>query len=141
MTLLRWIAIGTLALALAACSTIGIDGVPLDGTQWRAISVGGHPIVGDVVATIKFDGGLASGSAGCNGYSTQQPIRIEGHALELGDTLSTLGRCVDAHGRDAPAMAVEDAFLRILRAADAIAIVNGNLVIGSGVGEIRFVRQ
>jgi heat shock protein HslJ len=140
----RFAAVGFMSLvivaALAACSSTRVDGTDLDGTRWRAVSIAGRPVSGEKAPTITFSGGLASGSAGCNGYSTQNPMTINGDELKLGDTLSTLGRCVQANGQDAPEMAVEDAFLGLLRAADRIAVVDGRLVIGSAAGDIEFER-
>lgn len=137
----RWpVAALALALVLAGCSSLVVDGHDLEGTRWVAVSVVGRaPIVGSM-PTLRFDGGLVSGSAGCNGYSSQEPAKITSGKLVIGSTLMTLGRCLESGGGDAPVMAIEEAFSGVLRTADHIEFRGSQLIISGPASEVVFER-
>lgn len=128
------------AFLVVGCSSLVVDGHNLEGTSWTAVSVAGRaPIVGSE-PSLRFDGGLVSGSAGCNAYASQQPVTLTGGRLEIGSTLMTLGRCIETGGADAPVMAIERAFSAALEAADRIAFRGEQLVLTGPQGELVFER-
>ena len=134
-------AVAVTALALAACASLSVDGESLDGTHWRAVSVAGKPPIPGSAPTLVFDGGRIQGSAGCNSYSSSDPVGISNGTLVIGTTLMTLGACVGSDGEDLPVMAVEEAFSTALGAADHIGLRDAHLVISGPNGELVFEPQ
>lgn len=130
-----------LALMVAACSSLTVDGHGLEGTHWRAVSVAGQAPIRGSEPTLRFDRGLVSGSMGCNTYSSQQPATITNGTIQIGTTLTTLGRCVQTGGDDAPVMAIEFAFQDTLWAAHRIEFRGDQLVVSGSAGEIVFNRD
>jgi heat shock protein HslJ len=130
-----------LALLLGGCGPLAVDGLHLDGTRWTATSVVGLAPIAGSEPTLNFEGGLVSGSLGCNTYASQQRATISGQRLEIGPTLMTLGRCIETGGADAPVMAIEDAFWLALQAADQISTRGDQLVLSGSAGELVFERQ
>lgn len=69
---------------LASCSTppaAAVSQPVLEGLAFTATSVRGAPLTG-TAPTLRFEGGRASGSDGCNRYSV--PVSIRGSAIEFG---------------------------------------------------------
>lgn len=54
---------------------------PLDGTAWVLSSLPGRTLVPKQTPTLGFEGGRASGTDGCNRYST--PYTVKGTAIEV----------------------------------------------------------
>ncbi len=83
---------------------------PLEGPTWSLLSiVGARQIEGEAVAwpdpawlvegteiTIAFEGGTASGSAGCNDYGAA--YTLDGTSLEFGDIAATEKACLTPEG-------------------------------------------
>jgi len=131
-----------LALSLAACSSLSVDGLTLNGTSWRAVSVAGNLPVAGSEPTLTFElGGQIDGSTGCNTYASNDPIAISGNDFRGGGSvLMTLGACVGEDGVDLPVMAIERAFSDALSAANRIGLRRGALVLAGPRGELVFER-
>ena len=55
----------------AACATPEpAPGDPLSGTRWSLVSIGGSPALTSGSPSLQFEKGRASGSDGCNRYTT-----------------------------------------------------------------------
>lgn len=65
-------ALFTVALLLTACTSVApaTDAPSLDGTAWVLSSLPGRTLVPGEKPTLRFDGGRASGTDGCNRYTT-----------------------------------------------------------------------
>jgi heat shock protein HslJ len=65
-------ALVTAALLLTACTSMApaTDAPSLDGTAWVLASLPGRTLVSGEKPTLRFDAGGASGTDGCNRYST-----------------------------------------------------------------------
>lgn len=126
------------AIVFAGCSSLAVDGHDLEGTRWVAISVAGHAPIAGSEPTIVFENGLVHGSSGCNTYSSQDLARIESGKLVIGATLTTLGRCIETGGGDAPVMPIEEAFSAALRTANHVQLRGEQLVISGSGGELVF---
>ncbi len=101
----------TLLLALSAlggCATAGL-GPNLGGREWVAQDVNGAPVSAAKPLTLRFDGGQASGSAGCNTFSGSYKLRED--RLEFGPLATTRMACEPA------IMEQEGRYLAILGAA------------------------
>jgi len=85
MILSNRLAVASLALAglLSACTTMSsaADAPNLDGTAWVLSSLPGRTLVPGTTATLRFEGGRAGGSDGCNRYSA--PYKAAGGRLEV----------------------------------------------------------
>ena len=129
-----------LAATLAACSSLLVDGRSIDNTAWRAVSVGGQVPEPGHEPTMQFEAGTVRGNAGCNGYTGQEPARIDRGRLDVEDTLITLGGCIDAQGRTTPWGELEPVFMHLLTGRPSIAFRGDQLVLSSSNGEIVFER-
>jgi len=113
----------TLALAalLAACGKSGTS-ANLDGTEWVLQSLNGlSPLLGTRV-TLAFEGGQASGSAGCNSYFGA--YRVEGQDGLIFDAIAnTEMACLEPAG----IMEQETQYLEILRGASSFRLSDGEL--------------
>jgi heat shock protein HslJ len=71
------------AVILSACAgpSLAVSQPTLEGTAWTLKSITGVPVTGSA-PTLRFEGGRASGSDGCNRYTT--PVSIKGFAIEFG---------------------------------------------------------
>ena len=94
MHTLRQLSVGVvvgLTVLVAACG--GSAGTPtpaadgLSGTSWALTSMDDQPVPADVVVTLAFAAGTASGSSGCNTYSG--PYTVDGQSLDFGALAST----------------------------------------------------
>ena len=88
--------------------------------------------------TLVFDGGKVRGNAGCNGYNGQESASIVDNRLVVGETLQTLGGCIDAHGMTTPWGALEPTFMLLLTTNSSIAFRGDELVIAGSNGELVF---
>ena len=106
----------------------------IEGIEWRAVEIGGSPVVGPAAVTLRLDGGRAAGSGGCNGYGG--PYRFEeGGRLSFGPLVSTRRACADEAGNRQ-----ESAFHRILAAVSRYRIDrDGSLLLSAEDGStVRF---
>ena len=123
----------TLALATSAAS-VGQDGATSpEGIDWkltRYVSNGVDTAVPfGITATLRMDGGLATGSGGCNTFSGT--YAIDGTTLMFGDEISTtLMLC------DGQAQAVEDAYLAALPEVATWTMNGGVLQLADGQGTV-----
>lgn len=85
------------ALLSTACSAMppAADPAPLDGTAWVLSALPGRTLVEGATATLRFEGGRASGSDGCNRYATS--YTADGGKLSFGATgAATMMACPPA---------------------------------------------
>jgi len=62
--------LASLALPIAFVVLYGCSGGDdLDGTMWRAVEIGGRPVLEGVEATAAFSDGEVVGSSSCNSYT------------------------------------------------------------------------
>lgn len=110
-----------LAALLAACGKSGTS-ENLDGTEWVLQSLNGlSPLAGTQV-TLAFEGGQASGSAGCNSYFGA--YRVEGQeGLTFDAIANTEMACLEPAG----IMEQETQYLEILRGATSFRISDAEL--------------
>ncbi len=103
------------------------------GASWSAISLNGKPI-SDRRATFQVDANLrGTGFGGCNTFSaTTYPLKDQGFAV---GPIALTKRACDKGLAD-----FERSLLTALRAARNWDLVNGNLVLKGGAGELRFDR-
>jgi heat shock protein HslJ len=133
---------------VAGCAAYGggsaedptVGGVPLEGTTWSLVELGGRPAraAGDNgTPTLRLDAAQtrASGNTGCNSFGGG--YELNGESLRFGALASTRRACVDeALNRQ------EAAFLRVLADTRTWRITGGTLVLRGDAGEVaRFSRQ
>jgi len=109
-------------LAAAAWPTMGTsaDSLPLEGTAWVLVSLGGRTPPTEVTATAQFDAGRVSGTNGCNRYSA--PVVIKGTKVEIGANAATTNMAC------APdIMKLADAFMTALTSARSYRISSHQL--------------
>ncbi|MFW5748975.1 MAG: META domain-containing protein, partial [Chloroflexota bacterium] len=102
----------------------------LSGTAWELVSIGGSAVLDDTTITLAFGpADQAAGSAGCNSYSSV--YAVEGDSISFTLPVATLMACMDAG-----VMEQEQAYLSALPAATTFEIVDGDLVVTYGEGEL-----
>jgi heat shock protein HslJ len=110
-------------LALAGCATVNATSTtppPLDGTQWVLAALPGRTLVGDPPATLRFEGGRAQGSDGCNRYGV-------GYSTD-GAKFATTGPGMSTQMACAPeVMEQATAFMAALKAATSHRIAGAKL--------------
>lgn len=111
-------------LALAAALSLSLPAVAdgeslatLAGTSWRLTQLDGEPVAPDVTATLVISADSIGGNGGCNTYGGNVAATPTG--IDITEVISTLMACDD--------LEQEQAFLAALEAADAFAMVAGNL--------------
>lgn len=74
--------LGVIAL-LAACTAMSPapDQPPLNGTAWVLSALPGQSLLAESTPTLRFEGGRASGTDGCNRYTA--PYTVTGATLEV----------------------------------------------------------
>jgi heat shock protein HslJ len=123
-------------LAVAGCGGSGPAAmVPLPGTSWVLLDIGGTAVVEPGRATLRFDeSGRASGDGSCNQFSG--PASFTGDSLAFGPLLSTKRACVE----DA-LNAQETRYLAALESARRYAVAGDTLLIHLAQGgPLRLVR-
>ena len=119
-----------LAVFVAGCGRSG-GAAGLDGTKWVLTSLNGdRPLEGREV-TLAFDGGKASGSAGCNSYFGGYEVQGE-DKLTFSEVGSTEMACLDPEG----IMGQEEEYLTALRGATGFRVSDGKLQIFSAGGGV-----
>jgi heat shock protein HslJ len=92
---------------------VGSAALFVPGSQWRIVEVNGRPTVADREATLGLaEGGLISGSTGCNRFSGR--FRVEGGAMVTSPMATTRMACMG------PVEAQERDILAVLTAQPAI---------------------
>jgi heat shock protein HslJ len=92
-------------LLLSACAKSNAD--PLAGTAWNLARIDNSQVLEGFIPSLQFQDGVASGSTGCNEYST--PYSINGAGLTLEEIVVTERACMDQR-----AMGQEGDYLRLL---------------------------
>lgn len=113
----------------------------LAGTHWKATGInnGNQAVVSvlqDTTVTLAFDGdGRASGSAGCNRYTTQ--YSVDGTSIEFGKSAATMMACAEPG-----VMQQEQDFFRALEIAQSVRIEGDRLELRTATGALAasFVR-
>jgi heat shock protein HslJ len=130
MLRLPWTPTTTIAaLLLAGCAamTPTPEPPPLDGTAWVLATLPGSDPVAGATATLRFEGGRASGSDGCNRYTV--PYTARGAAFEVApNAASTQMACA------ADVMRQAGAFMAALTAARGYRVDDGRLQLLSAHG-------
>lgn len=108
-------------VALAVPAAAQETGPQLAGPFWQLVAINGQPLADGIAASILFDGGRASGSAGCNSFSAA--YTRDGASIAFDQAASTLMLCEEAR------MAVEVAYLTALPLAHSFAIAGAQLTI------------
>ncbi len=107
------------SLLIAACTamTPAADAPNLDGTAWVLASLPGQTLVAGSAPTLRFEGGRASGTDGCNRYTNTYTAK--GAALEFGARgASTMMACPPDRMKLAEAFSGALARTRSYRVAD-----------------------
>mgnify|MGYP001816313477 FL=1 len=103
-----------------------------EGTRWDLIGYLDRAemvaVPWSVEATLELEGGIASGSGGCNGYSGS--YELDASALTFEEVLARTSR--ECEG---PRMAVEETFLAALSSVASLAVDDGMLVLSDAAGE------
>jgi heat shock protein HslJ len=136
------LAVGAVAMSLAACTATGGTGGTIDGTSWSLKSYDASgtatPVPAEVKVDAHFAGGRIAGSSGCNVYSG--PATVSGATIKIGPTAGTQMAC------QGNAMTVEQAYLTNLgkaatftATADALTMFDSSgkqiLVYGAGAAD------
>ena len=118
------------SLLLAGCAMTPTGDAPkLDGTAWVLSSLPGRSLVAGHVPTLRFEGGRASGSDGCNRYNN--PYTVKGSTLEFGARgASTMMACPPEITRQA------EAFGAALARARSYRVSSGSLELLSAEGAV-----
>jgi len=121
----------TLVAAMAAPGVAQEAATSPEGIDWKLTSYAANgvdtPVPFGITATLLLDGGLASGSGGCNTFSGT--YALDGTTLMFGDEISTtLMLCEEQ------VQVVEDAYLTALPEVAGWAVTNGVLRLSDGVG-------
>jgi heat shock protein HslJ len=124
-----------LAAVMSACvEPTKVDGVILQGTTWRALSIAGvSPVLGHE-PTLAFQGTGVRGSGGCNDYGGAH-AQIEGNTI----TITNIGMQSNfCEPRESPLMRAEQQFFLALAAATEIHVVDGQLRLSTPMGDLTF---
>lgn len=106
------------------------DAPSLDGTAWVLSDLPGRNLATGATATLRFEGGRAAGTDGCNRYSANYTAK--GSTLELpGRAPSTLMACPSG------VMEQAEAFMAALAATRSYRIESGRLHLLSADGTVR----
>lgn len=112
----------------AAGATMMQDELP--GTEWKAMSLNGAPVVGDAPTMILMGDGRMGGSTGCNRYSG--PYTLNGEAFAItGAMISTKRACLAGN-----AMQQESEFLRLLASMTRLSVRGNTLTLSNPQGEM-----
>ena len=130
--------IGTLLVLVLAVLLSGCGGsggpASLDGTSWVLTSLNGNRPLEDREVTLAFEGGEATGSAGCNSYFGAYEVQGE-DKLTFSEIANTEMACLDPEG----IMGQEEEYLTALRRATGFHLSDGELQIFSvGGGVLAF---
>jgi heat shock protein HslJ len=102
------------------------DGESLKGTDWTLVSGVDAPPA--AVPTVKFDGELATGFAGCNYY--EGDYALDGDSIEIG------GIALSAMACPGPEMETEETYLSVYAEVDGWSIEDSELVLSADGDEV-----
>ena len=122
-----------IASVMSACvEPTTVDGVVLQGTAWRALSIAGmSPVLGHE-PTLAFQGTGVRGSGGCNDYGGAN-AQIDGNAIKITNIGMQSNFC---EPRESPLMRAEQRFFLALAAATEIHVVDGQLELTTPMGAL-----
>lgn len=80
-----------LSLPPLACASTPTGTADLDGTVWTLAALPDQDVLPGTTVTLRFEGGRAQGSDGCNSYGA--PYQQDGDWFELGEVASTQMAC------------------------------------------------
>ena len=123
--LVALLAVGLL-LTVSGCAGNEDDGGSLKGTEWTLVS--GVAAPPDAVPIVKFDGGLATGFAGCNYY--EGDYALDGDSIEIGGIASSAMAC------PRPEMETEETYLSVYAEVDGWSIEDSELVLSADGDEV-----
>lgn len=104
----------------------------LTGVEWRLEALDGQPVAADVAVTATFADGRVSGKAAINRYITS--YTVDGETLQFGEAAAVTLMAGPEH-----LMAVEDAYLKALKATHTHRLADGKLELFDGTGTKRLV--
>lgn len=118
----------------AGCGEERAD-LPLEGTEWALVELGGAPLPEGVGATLLLDrdAGRASGSDGCNMFTG--PYRLSGASLTFGDVAVTARACAGTVGE------VARAYLRVLTRVGGYRLLGAELELLAEEGVVASFRS
>jgi len=125
------------AVILGACSAPSTPSQPgggsgaadsLDQTKWALTSINGEAVPDGISATMAFDNGQVSGSAGCNHYGGS--YKAEGSTVTFSETVSTLMACEESM------MEVESAFMAVLQGSASFVMAGQTLTLTGADGSL-----
>jgi heat shock protein HslJ len=107
----------------------------LEGSTWRATLIRDSAPIAGAEPTIRFEGGQAGGTTGCNTYGGAYTLDAEG-AFTLAAMTMTEMACDGARGNQ------ESAVIEILGAADTLEVLDdGQIRISGALGSITFTED
>jgi heat shock protein HslJ len=115
------------SLAPLACAGTPTGTADLDGTVWTLASLPDRGVLPGTAVTLRFEGGRAGGSDGCNTYGA--PYQQDGDWFELGEVASTQMAC------DEEVMDQGGAYLAALDAARTVHRAGDRLTLRDAEGE------
>jgi len=108
-------------ILIAACAAAPINEIALDaaqGTGWRAVSIGGEPVLAEVQSVLGFDSPTSvSGDTGCNRF--QGPVAAKDEGIRIGPLATTQRACP------------QEVMEQERRFTDALANARGLRIVGS----------
>jgi heat shock protein HslJ len=131
------------AAAIGACVTHGASTGPgaaptlpnLEGTTWRATLIRDAAPIAGAEPRMRFEGGQAGGTTGCNTYGGAYQVDADG-SFRIDSMIMTEMACDGARGNQ------EGAVIEILTAADAIELLaDGQIRISGAKGSITFAED
>jgi heat shock protein HslJ len=133
-----WFAVSFLAAALFGWfdASTSVEVAALEGTAWTLTALAGRSLVPGSTITLRFDGGRAQGSDGCNRYTA--PYSVNGSTLQIGPNVaSTQMACPTALMQQA------EAFANALLSARSYSMTAGqlNLLGADGAATAVFAAQ
>ena len=115
--------------------------IPLEGTAWVLISLGGGKPIAGTTITLAFDKGILRGSAGCNTYGggpDSGPYRATSDGtLTISQIAITLMACIGPQG----IMEQESRYMQMLQQAATVRIADDRLEIRDESGELILVYE
>jgi heat shock protein HslJ len=127
------------AVLLAACGGAATSPAPtppaVEGTTWRATLIrDAAPLVG-AEPTIRFEGGQAGGTTGCNSYGGAYRLGADG-AFKIDSMIMTEMACDGGRGNQ------EGAVIEILTAAGRLEVLSdGQIRVSGSQGSITFAED
>jgi heat shock protein HslJ len=135
--------VGSLAILLAACGGSGSSPTPtspagspldLEGTTWRATLIRDTSPLAGAEPTIRFEGGQAGGTTGCNTYGGA--YHLDGGSFRMDAMTMTEMACDGIRGTQ------ESVVIELLSKADRLEfLADGKIRISGPTGSITFAED